>query len=248
MELCVEEGMAGQHHGASARGDTETPHHLYFGFSWLCKHHFFPSSTAAKNNHTKLMAYTHIKLALVTPTWHAKSAAYCTFKSLCPSGFFLAAEVGQVILIVEAFAFSWSSDFLEEGQLPPKKGRKVPMSEVSSIPEGFNNRLVGYFWGHLISRTCPRAGMGEGSMSRLFLQITSPHEHSEHLLLQGQERKQSSDAANPLKHVILMSLADWYQAYVYFSAIWGTMLKENNGKYMGATAQCSDSSWALFNA
>lgn len=58
----------------------------------------------------------------------------------------MVAEIGQVILIVEAFVFSWSSDFLEEGQLQFREGRKPPMSEVSSLPEGFNNRLVGYFW------------------------------------------------------------------------------------------------------
>lgn len=52
----------GQHHGGSARGDAERPHHPYLCFSWLCKHHFFLSSTAAKNNHAKLMAYAHIKL------------------------------------------------------------------------------------------------------------------------------------------------------------------------------------------
>lgn len=69
-----------------------------------------------------------------------------------------------------------------------------------------------------MARTCPRAGTGEGSMSGLFLQIASPHEHSEQLLLQGQKRKQSSDAANPFKCVILMSLTDGYQP-VYFSAI-----------------------------
>lgn len=65
-----------------------------------------------------------------------------------------------------------------------------------------------------MARTCPRAGTGEGSMSGLFLQITSPHEHSEQLLLQGQKRKQSSDSANPFiyfKCVILMSLTDGYQ-------------------------------------
>lgn len=60
--------------------------------------------------------------------------------------------------------------------------------------------------------------------------------NSEQLLLQGQKRKQNSDAANPFKRVILMSLTDGYQAYVYFSAVWGTVLKENNGKCIGATA------------
>lgn len=62
MELCVEEGTAGQYHGASTRGDIERPHHPYSCFSWLSKHHFFLTSRAAKNNHTKLMAYPHIKL------------------------------------------------------------------------------------------------------------------------------------------------------------------------------------------
>lgn len=52
----------------------------------------------------------------------------------------------MVILVVEAFAFSWSSDFLEEGQLQSREGRKVPMSEMSSLPEGFNHGLVGCFW------------------------------------------------------------------------------------------------------
>lgn len=58
----------------------------------------------------------------------------------------MVAEVGQVILIVEAFAFSWSSDFLEESQLQSREGGKVPMSEVNSLPEGFNHGIVGYFW------------------------------------------------------------------------------------------------------
>lgn len=62
MELCVEESTADQCHGARARGSAERPHHPYLGFSWLCKHHFFLSSTAAKNNHAKLMAYSQIKL------------------------------------------------------------------------------------------------------------------------------------------------------------------------------------------
>lgn len=62
VELYVEESTAGRHHGASTRENTERPHHPYLCFSWLCKHHFFLTSTAAKNNHAKLMAYTHIKL------------------------------------------------------------------------------------------------------------------------------------------------------------------------------------------
>ena len=60
-------------------------------------------------------------------------------------------------------------------------------------------------------RTCPRAGTGEGSLSRLSLQITSPQDCSEQLLLQGQRRKRSRDAANPVKCVILISLTDGYQ-------------------------------------
>lgn len=65
--------------------------------------------------------------------------------------------------------------------------------------------------GGLVCRACPRAGTGEGSLLRLSLQITSPQDHSEQLLLQGQRRKWSRDAANPIKCVILMGLTDGHQ-------------------------------------
>lgn len=119
MKLHVEEGMAGQHHGASARGHTERPHHPYLCFSWFCKHHFFLTSTAAKNNHVKLMADTRSELLKLHWSFQhgmPKELLIAHIK-LMSSRFLLAAEVGQVILIVEAFTFSCSSDFLEEGQL-----------------------------------------------------------------------------------------------------------------------------------
>lgn len=62
-----------------------------------------------------------------------------------------------------------------------------------------------------MGRTCPRAGMGEGSLSRLSLQITSPQDHSKQLLLQSQGRTQSRDASNLVKCVIFMDLTDGYQ-------------------------------------
>lgn len=62
-----------------------------------------------------------------------------------------------------------------------------------------------------MGRTCPRAGMGKGILLGLPLQITSPQDHSVQLLLQGQRRKQSRSAANPLKCVIFMRLTDGYQ-------------------------------------
>lgn len=119
------------------------------------------------------------------------------------------------------------------------------MSEVSNLPEGFNNVLVGYFW-----RTFDEQNLSQGwdGWRQRVEAISADHLPSELLLLQGQKRKQSRDAANPFERVILMSLTDRYWAYVYFSAVWHTMLKEKNGKRMAATAQCSDSSWALFNA
>lgn len=71
-----------------------------------------------------------------------------------------------------------------------------------------------------MGRTCPGAGTGEGSLLGLSLQITSPQDNSEQLLLQGQRGKQSRDAANPVKCVISMSLTDGYHQPMFISPLY----------------------------
>lgn len=69
---------------------------------------------------------------------------------------------------------------------------------LAVLPGGFSAGLVGYFW-RIFGQNLSQAGMAKGGLSRLSLQITSPKNHSEHLLLQGQRRKRSRSATNPVK-------------------------------------------------
>lgn len=62
MEPCSTEGMAGHHRGGRGKEGCGDSHCPCLCFSWLHKRHFCLSSTAAKNNHLKLMAYVSIKL------------------------------------------------------------------------------------------------------------------------------------------------------------------------------------------
>lgn len=154
MELCVAEGTAGQHHGGSASWDAERPHHPYLCFSWLCKHHFFLSSTASKYNHAKLMAYTLIKLFILH--WSLQHGVpkllLTAHLNLVSSRFLFGSWTWTGNPDCASICFSLEQWFLGGGSATIQKGRKVPMSEVSSLPEGFNNGLLGYFW-----RTCDEA-------------------------------------------------------------------------------------------
>lgn len=67
------------------------------------------------------------------------------------------------------------------------------MSVVSSLPEGFNNGLVGYFWRIFDEQNSSQGWDRWRQHVKVISADHSPHTHHEHyeqLLLQGQKRKQ----------------------------------------------------------
>lgn len=93
---------------AAARGDAEA--HTLLVCVFLDSTSTVSSSTAAKNNHLKLMAYVCIKLLnwhWSLNTAHPNCCLLCIYSlSEIPQGFFSVAGVRRVILIAQVFAAS----------------------------------------------------------------------------------------------------------------------------------------------